>query len=362
MDKRQLLEFIKFPLKLHRDDPLFTPELTTDLKKHFSPHKNPFFRNADVRYFLAYSGGKCVGRIASILNRRHIEFHNDSAGFFGFFDSINNKAVAAVLLETVAGQLKSCGLTIMRGPMNFSTNDECGFVVDGFQYAPVLMTPHNPPYYIDLMQSCGMGKSKDLYAYITDIPKVLPEKIDRVAQIAEKNGVCVKKVDKRRFDEGLEKFKEVYNDAWEKNWGFIPLTEDELLYLGKRLKQVIEPDTALIAEKDGEPIGFLGLIPDLNIVLRKMKGKLNPVTVLKALYYSRKITTTRMLLLGIKARYRNRGVDALLYREGFKGCLKHGFTSVEFSWILEDNLPTQMLVKMIGGTHYKTFRIFERVI
>ncbi|MBF0521036.1 MAG: hypothetical protein HQK92_15100 [Nitrospirae bacterium] len=361
-DKRQLVDFIKFPLTLHKDDPFFTPELTHDLKEHFSAEKNPFFKHADVKYFLALRDNTYVGRIASIVNRRHLEFHNDGVGFFGFYDSIDDKSVTTALLDTVAVQLKSHGLSVMRGPMNFSTNEECGFVIKGFEYPPILMTPHNPPYYIELMESNGMSKSKDLYAYITDIPEALPEKVERVAQIAEKSGVYVTKVDKRHFYEELAKFKEVYNSAWEKNWGFIPLTDDELLYLGKRLKQVVEPDTALVASKNGEPIGFLGLIPDFNVVLRKMKGKLNPLTIAKALYYSRKVKGTRLLLLGIKAQYRNRGVDALLFREGFKGCRKHGFTSVEFSWILEDNLPVQMLVKMIGGSLYKTFRIFEKPI
>ncbi|QWR76402.1 GNAT family N-acetyltransferase [Candidatus Magnetomonas plexicatena] len=361
-NKRQLVDFIKFPLTLHKDDPFFTPELTRDLKEHLSAEKNPFFKHADVKYYLAFRNNDCVGRIASIVNRRHLEFHNDGVGFFGFYDSIDDKLVAKSLLDTAAVYLKSAGLSVMRGPMNFSTNEECGFLIDGFEHPPVLMTPHNPVYYMALMESCGMSKSKDLYAYITDIPEALPEKVERVAQIAEKSGVTVTKIDKRHFNEELAKFKEVYNSAWEKNWGFIPLTDEELTYIGKRLSQIIEPDTALVASKNGEPIGFLGLFPDFNIVLRKMMGKLNPITIAKALYYSRKIKGTRLLLLGIRAGYRNRGVDALLFREGFKGCRKHGFKSVEFSWILEDNLPVQMLVKMIGGSLYKTFRIFEKAI
>ncbi len=226
----------------------------------------------------------------------------------------------------------------------------------------MLMTPYNPPYYNDMMEKYGLRKAKDLYAFIHGVRDSLPEKILRVAAIAEKRGITVRPVDKKRFQEEMRIFKEIYNSAWEKNWGFIPLTDEELDYLGERLRQIAVPELTLIAEDDGEPVGFMGLLPDFNRVLKHMKGNLNPFTILKALYYSRKITDLRLLLLGIKKDYRNKGVDALLFREGFEGVKKGGYKRVEFSWILEDNIAVQRLVDMIGGRLYKKYRVYEKEI
>jgi hypothetical protein len=224
----------------------------------------------------------------------------------------------------------------------------------------MLMTPYNPPYYNNLMEKYGLWKAKDLYAYIVDSPEELPKKIHRVADLAVKSGIHVRPIDKKNFISDMHIFKEVYNSAWAKNWGFIPLTDEELVHLGNNLKPVVVPEMTVIAEKNNEPVGFMGLLPDFNFVLKHMKGKINPVSILKALYYSKKIKDLRLLLLGIKAEYRNRGVDALLFREGFKGVKKGGYKRVEFSWILEDNIPTQRLVEMIGGRLYKKYRIYEK--
>ncbi|MEW6067750.1 MAG: GNAT family N-acetyltransferase [Nitrospirota bacterium] len=357
--KKDLYDFIKFPFTLYSQDSCYVPPLIKEVRDQFS-HKNPFFLHADVRFFLAKKNGKTAGRIVSIINHRHIEFHNEKAGFFGFFESLNDYEISSVLLNRASEVLKKQGMEIMRGPMNFSTNEECGFLIEGFNEPPMLMTPYNPPYYNDLMEKYGMIKAKDLYAYIVDIPEELPEKIYKAAEIAIKNATSVRPVNKKRFDHEMNIFKEVYNSAWEKNWGFIPLTDEELTHLGKRLKTIIVPELTLIAEKDNKPVGFFGAVPDFNFVLQKMRGRLNPITIAKAFYYSKKIKDMRLLLLGIKAEYRRRGVDAVLFKEGFKEAKKRGYKRAELSWILEDNLPVQMLVKMIGGNLYKKYRIYEK--
>ena len=359
--KRDLLDFIKLPFSIYREDLLYSPQLIHDLKVHFSP-KNPFFNDADVDFFLARKNGKVVGRIVSIVNHLHIRAWKEKAGFFGFFESSNDSDVAKALLDTVSQKLREKQLTIMRGPMNFSTNEECGFLIDGFDEAPMLMTSYNPPYYNELMTAYGLVKAKDLHAYIYQVEEELPEKIMRVAAIAEKRGITTKQVTKNHFREAMRGFREVYNSAWENNWGFIPMTEDELDYSAKRLKPLVVPDMTIIAEKDGQPVGFLGMLPDFNFVLRKMHGNLNPMTIAKALYYSRKIPDLRLLLLGIKAEYRNRGVDGILFREAFKGVRRGKYQRVEFSWILEDNIPIIRLVEMIGGKLYKRYRIYETEI
>jgi len=318
--------------------------------------------HAAVKYFVAEKAGRIVGRICSISNKRHREFQQEDAGFFGFFESENDSEVAKALLEAVSAELKAEGMKIMRGPMNFSTNDECGFLIEGYDEHPMIMTPYNPPYYNDLMERCGMTKAKDLYAYIYDMQETLPEKVLRVAALAEKRGITVRPIDKRKFAAEMMVFKEVYNAAWEKNWGFIPLTDDELFYLGERLKQIVAPELTLIAEHEGKPVGFLGMVPDFNVVLKQMKGSLDPLSILKALYYSRKIRGLRLLLLGITREFRNKGVDAVLLREVFPAMLKGKYLSVEFSWILEDNIPVQRIVEMAGGRLYKKYRIYEKVL
>ncbi len=359
--KSDINTFIKLPLDLYKNDNFYVPQLTMDMKTHFSD-KNPFLKYADVKFFLVRKNGKIAGRIASIINPDHIKLHNERVGFFGFFECVNDSEVSDVLLNTVRDELKTQGMEVMRGPMNFSTNEECGFLLEGFDSPPMLMTPYNPPYYNNLMNAYGMTKSKDLNAYIYDVMDELPEKVLRVASLVEKRDVRVRPINKKNFLSDMQVFQKLYNSAWEKNWGFIPIMDDELTYSAGRLKPLAVPELTLIAEKDGEPVGFLGMIPDYNFVLRKIHGRLNPVTILKALYYSKRIKDLRLLLLGIKAEYRNRGVDALLFREGFKGIKNGNYKKVEFSWILEDNMPIIRIIEMIGGRLYKKYRIYEKAI
>ncbi|MEW6108867.1 MAG: N-acetyltransferase [Nitrospirota bacterium] len=361
VQKENLGDFIKLPFILYSKDPNFIPQLNREMQMHFSD-KNPFFRHAGAKYYIALKEGKISGRIISFVNRRHNEFQNERTGFFGFFDCINDISVADALFEKAAGYLKKEGMEIMRGPMNFSTNEECGFLIEGFSEPPMLMTPYNPFYYNNLSVECGMKKIKDLYAYIYETQNELPEKIKRVAAITDKKGITVRPINMNNFMSEMMIFKEVYNSAWHKNWGFIPMTDEELIYAGKRLKQIIVPDLTLIAEKGKEPIGFLGMVPDFNLVLKKMNGKLNPASVAKALYYSRKIRDLRLMLLGIKKEYRNTGIEALLFREGFKPIKKGRYKRVEFSWILEDNIPVQRIIEMVGGRLYKKYRIYEKAI
>ncbi|RME62466.1 MAG: N-acetyltransferase [Nitrospirae bacterium] len=358
-DRVGLKRFVKVAFKIYKNDPLFSPEPIRDQVEHLS-EKNPFVRHARVHYFIATDGRVDLGRIAAIVNPMHNEFHKDRTGFFGFFECIKDQEVASALLDRASETLKAYNMDTIRGPMNFSTNEYCGVLVQGFDIAPTIMTPYNPPYYKDLLEGAGFKKAKDLHAYMRTIPEELPEKALRVAEVAERRGITVRKVKLKNLYEELVAFNDIYYNAWKENWGFVPFTEEELRYVAKKLKPVIVPELMLIAEHEGEPVGFLGLLPDLSLVLRKMGGRLTPWSILKALYWYRKIDRLRLLLLGIKKDYRFRGVDALLFREGFKGAKK--YKEVEFSWILEDNLPVIRLVEMIGGTLSRVFRVYERPI
>jgi len=360
--KTDLNAFIKFPFSLYAGDPYYVPQLVRDMKTHYST-SNPFLKQAEVKFFLAFKNGRPAGRIVSIVNPEHNSFHKDNAGFFGFFESVNDSRVADALLKTVYDELRKQGLNIMRGPMNFSTNDECGFLIEGFDSPPVLMMSYNPPYYNELMEDWGLAKAKDLYAYNYTFTGTPPEKVVRVAALAEKKGITARPIDMKNFLHDMQLFKDIYNSAWKDNWGFIPLSDEEISYSAERMKPLVVPEFTLIAEKDGEPVGFLGFLPDFNSVLKHMHGKLTPVTLFKALYYSKKITALRVLLYGIKPEYRNRGVEALLLAKGYKNIVQRGgYRNVEFSWILEDNFRVQRIIEMFGASLYKKYRIYEKKI
>ncbi len=359
--KSEIKEFIELPFRLYKSDPFFSPPLIRDQKVQFSP-ANPFYRHNKVRLYLAAKGDKVLGRIASIINYNHLDYHKDKTGFFGFFECVDDVEVASALITQVQDDLKTAGLQRMLGPMSFSTNEVCGVLIEGFNEPPMLMMPYNPPYYDMLFSSAGLKKAKDLLAYIYELKGHLPEKVYRVASIAEKRGVRVRRISKKYFFDDMMLFKQVYNRAWASNWCFVPITDEELFFTANKLKIIVNQDMVGIAEVNGEPVGFLGIVPDFNLVLRKMTGRLNPVTLLKALYFSKKITDGRLLLFGIVPEYRNKGVDALLFREVQKGMLKTRIKRVEFSWILEDNIPTIKIAELFGGVLYKRYRVYEKTL
>lgn len=361
VQEKDLNEFIEIPLVLFSKDPFFVPQLNSEMKVHFSG-KNPFFNHAETKYFIAQKNGQTVGRIIAFVNKRHNEFHNEKSGFFGFFECINDSLVANELFNSASEYLRGKGMVKMRGPMNFSTNEECGFLLEGFNEPPIIMMPYNPPYYNDFSVNYGMEKAKDLYAYIHKFQDRLPEQVMRVAAIAEKKGITARTINMKKFKSEMMIFREVYNSAWEKNWGFIPMTVEELDYAAGRLKQIIIPEITIIAEKEGKPVGFMGIIPDFNYVLKKMNAKLNPISIARALYHSKKIKDLRVLLIGIKTGFRNRGVEALMFRKAFPSIKKRNYKRVEFSWILEDNIPVQRTIETIGGELYKKYRIYEKAL
>ncbi|MCI4624764.1 MAG: GNAT family N-acetyltransferase [Candidatus Magnetoovum sp. WYHC-5] len=357
----ELNKFIELPFRLYKKDRHYSPQLRWDIEKDFVPQKNPVFKHSKIKLFIAYLYDKVVGRIVSVINTRHLAIHKDGVGFFGFFESQNNIEIAKSLLDRVKKELLINELKVMRGPMNFSINDECGLLYNGFGMPAMIMTPYNPPYYTSLLEHYGMVKSKDLYAYIYYLSADIPAKVHRVAAIARKKDISIRTININDFGSELMRFKSVYNSAWKDSWGFIPFSNDDMQYMGNKLKAVMIPELMLIAEKGSETIGCLGLLPDFNFVLRRMSGKLNPITIIKALYYLRKVKDLKLLLFGIKKEYRTQGIDALLIEEAFKRIRKEGYERAEFSWIAEDNKPAQHIVEMLGGKLYKTFRVYEQV-
>lgn len=362
-DGRGLDRFIAFPYDHYRDDPLWVPQLRRDMHTLLSPGKNPFFEHAEAQYFLAArrSDGKTVGRIGAIKNDGHTREHNDGVGFYGFFESIDDQSVANTLFDTAAAWLRARGFATMRGPMSPSINDECGLLVKNNGMPPSLMMPYNPPYYQGLHERYGFTKAKDLFAFEGGNASEPPERFLRVARrVAERAGITLRPLNKKRFEDEVELVKALYNKAWEKNWGFVPLTEAEIDHLAKQLKPIVVPDLVVFAERAGEVVGFGVALPDFNLaLLHNRSGRFFP-GILKILWHSRKINRARVLLLGVIPEFRGRGIDGMLYDWVWKACVKHGMPSGEGGWILEDNGPMTKAAGQLGFRVSKIYRVFDK--
>jgi GNAT superfamily N-acetyltransferase len=367
-DARALKKFIDLPYRLHARDPIWVPPLRRDVKLLLDRRKNPFFEHAEAEYFLAERNGEVVGRVAAISNRLHNEFHADRVGFFGFFESIDDQSVADLLLATAAEWCKARGLDVLRGPASFSTNDECGLLVDGFDRPPTIMTPHNPPYYIGLLERAGFTKAKDLLMLEGGDQThfvVVPERLNRAVSIAlQRAGVTLRPLDMKRFKAEVETVKELYNACWERNWGFIPMTEHEIDHLAVQFKPVVVPDQVVFAERDGKPVGFALALPDFNVVFRRHRsGRMLPAAL--DLLWSlkrKKITRARVLLLGVLPEYRGRGIDSALYHWIWTKSGEHGMYWAEGGWILEDNLAIKQGLEKMTFQVYKTYRLYDKPI
>ncbi len=357
---RDLHDFVTYPWTVYRDDPHWIPPLIGDVKDLLRPGKNPFFEHGEIQPYLARRDGRIVGRIAAIRNRNHEEFHQEAAGFFGFYESADDPEAARALVETALGYARERGLTRIYGPVNPSTNDDCGALVDGFDTPPMVMMPHGRPYYDALLTGAGLTKAKDLLAYFMEAHEV-PARLERGADIAQRRnpGVVVRPFDKSRFREEVERFRTVYNQAWERNWGFVPMTDHEIDHMAKQLKPVLDPGLIRIAELDGKPIGFALGLPDLNQALKHANGRLFPFGLIKILWAARKIKRARILVLGVLKEYRRQGIDVIMYRDYFRYGMEKGIHVGEFSWILEDNLAMRTPLENFGAEAYKTYRIYE---
>jgi len=358
-------EFIRFPWKVYQGNPHWVPPLKSEVKFLLSEKKNPFFHHAEAACFLARRNGETVGRIAAIIDRNHIKIHNEQAGFFGFFECLPDCAVAGELLGTAARWLKERDIEIMRGPMNPSTNDECGFLLEGFDSPPMIMMTYTPAYYLDYMERCGLTKAKDLYAYISVIRDVAAGgRLEKLASAVKARvpGLTVRPANMKQFQRELEAVRYIYNSAWSHNWGFVPMTDEETESMAKRLKPLIVPELLIMAEVKGKPAAFFMAVPDYNQVLGKINGRLGPLGIAKSLWYSRKISDIRILTMGVKKEYRKKGIEGLLYLESFKAAVKKGYERAEMSWILEDNVLMQRGCELMGGKLYKKYRIYEKKI
>jgi len=360
--KQDLDRFVRLPWKLYKNDPHWVPPLLRDVRLKLDRSKHPFFEHAKMELLLACRGNDVVGRIAAVVDDRHNEFHHEKMGFFGMFECINDYDVAKELFSAAESWCKGQAMTRLRGPVNLSMNDECGFLLEGFDSDPVIMMPYNPRYYLEFAERYGFAKAKDLYAYLKSNVGVVDRIEKLVERVRSKENVVVRHVDMRRFDEEVSILKEIYNAAWELNWGFVPMTSNEFDLMARDLKPIAEPELVLFAEVNGLPVGVSITVPDFNLVLKKLGGKLGPVGLLKFFYYKRKITGLRSIVFGLKKEYRRTGINTVLYYETEKAGARLGYTWCEMSWNLEDNDLINRFDEAVGGKLYKKYRIYEKSI
>ena len=326
---------------------------------------DPFYRRAERQLWIAYRNGRPVGRIGAIENRAHNEFHRDRVGFFGFFECANDPEAAQRLVEVAADWLKGRGLTVIRGPMNPSTNHDCGVLIDGFDQHPVFLTTWNPPYYDDLLKSSGLGVSKDLVGYWLPYGEAgfqVPPRVEALAVRArERAKLSFRDINPKRYWDEVELCWQIYNSAWERNWGFVPMTRDEFMFQAKGLKPLLIPQFAFIAEVNGEPAGFMLCVPDFNEIVKRIPdGRLFPFGLLKILTGKSKLKTGRIMALGIKEQFRSGSILPVFMHESLRRAIAYGSTGAEASWILEENQAMRQPIDAWGGRVYRKWRIYER--
>ena len=363
LKKSELNAFIRFPYTHYKNNPFWVPPLLSNQKILLNSNKHPFYEHANTQFFIAKRNGNIVGRIAGIIDHEHNRIHQEKTGFFGFFETVDDYSIAEKLLNSARSWIKSQGMQVFRGPVNPSQNEDCGLLIDSFDSPPVIMMPYNPHYYVDFIQRFGFKKVMDLNAYFIDSEKPPPEKLIRVAEaIRKKQNLTVRPINMKDFDNEAKKVWYVYNNAWSKNWGFVPMTENEFKHLAHNLKSVVEPEIALMAEIDGQPIGFSLALPDINQALIHTNGRLLPFGLFKILWYSRKINFIRIIILGVIHKYQKRGIDAIFYLDTWRNAVKKGYVKGEMSWLLENNDMINRSAKMLGGRIYKTYRMYEMPI
>lgn len=361
-----LQAFIGFPYRLLRDEPHWVPPLLMERRDFHDPKKNPLYEYAQVQLFSALRAGAVVGTIAAVRNDRYGRFHPEEGhvGFFGCFDCVPEQAVADALFGAAGAWLKQQGKAVMRGPVNLTTNDVVGLLVDGFGDDPALMMPYNPPYYAGQFEAAGFSKAKDLFAFALSGAEYTG-RLDQVAErLAGRGRIRIRPVRLERWQEELEFVRACYNQAWTGNWGFVPWTDAELAFIARELKPLVDPRLAYVGEIDGVPAGFLIAVPDANEAIKLARGRLFPFGLLRLIWKLKvaRCSRLRTIAMGVLPRYRRRGLDALLVHHLVRNAGAMGYPGSELGWILEDNLPMLNALDQISARRTKTYRVYDRAL
>jgi GNAT superfamily N-acetyltransferase len=364
--RRDLNTFIKLPFALYRNEPRWVAPLLIDLRKRLDHKRNPFFRHADAQYFLAWRDGRAVGRISAHIDRNLNEFQDNSWGMFGWFECEQDPEAARALVSAAEGWLRERGRDRMVGPMDFTTNDECGLLIEGHERPPIILCPWHHPYYQPLLeQELGLAKAMDLFMWelqVSDREKVNSAIWQVADKVEAEHGIVCRNFRKKDLQAEVGRFLEVYNSAWERNWGFVPLTEEEVRHYAKDLKPVLDENWAMVAERKdtGEVVGAALTLPDYNQVLHKINGRLLPLGWLTLLRERKNIDQVRVFALGVKPQYQHTGVAARFYQMHFDAAERTPQTGGEMGWILETNKPMNRAMEGMGGRIVRRYRVYER--
>jgi GNAT superfamily N-acetyltransferase len=364
--RRDLDRFIKLPFRLRRDDPQWIPPLIFERRHFLDRDKNPYFEHAEAEYFLAERDGLVVGRITAQIDRRWDEFRGGSDGMFGFFDCENDPEVARALIDAAADWIRRRGRARMIGPMDFTTNDECGLLIEGYDEPSMILEPWHPPYYRELLEGLGLGKTMDLLMWALFLGELkagdaFHEFIENAAEKAHsEHGVEIRQMRRKDLEAEVKRFMDVYNQAWGTNWGFVPITEAEVRFQAKNLKPVLDENWAMIAEREGKVVGAALTLPDINQVLKRMNGRLFPIGWLRFLLGRRKVDRVRVFALGVRPEYQHMGVAAALYVVHRHVAERMPQKGGHMGWILETNDAMNRAMEGMGGKVVQRYRIYER--
>jgi GNAT superfamily N-acetyltransferase len=367
--KRELKRFVKVPFALHRDQPQWVAPLIIERMEFLNPKKNPWFEHGEAELFVAEREGEAVGRISAHIDHRWDDYQGGSDAMFGFFETADDPEVAAALLGAATGWARDRGRGRILGPMDFTTNDEIGILIEGYERRPMILEPWHPPHYRELIEAEGFEKAMDVQMWELQFGDLKEgERFDpSIHAAAEKalqeEGITIRNMRKREMADEVRRFMDVYNEAWGDNWGFVPITDAEVEFQAKNLKQVIDEDWAYMAEKDGEVVGAALTLPDINQVLAKLNGRLLPFGWLRFLLGKGKVDQLRVFALGVKHEYRHSGVAAGLYLKHLETAAAPGtIEGGEMGWILESNGPMNRAMEGMGGTVVKKYRIYEKAL
>ncbi|GIW42605.1 MAG: DNA-binding protein [Candidatus Binatia bacterium] len=364
-DRSTLERFVRLPWDVYRDDPAWVPPLLLREKRRVEG-RHPFFSHGEAAFWLAVRAGRAVGRVSAQIDRLHLQVHGDATGHFGLLEATDDPEVFRALLRAAEAWLRARGMRRVTGPFHLSINEEVGTLVEGFEAPPVFLMPHGRPYYDVRVREQGYRKAKDLLAYILDTRTPVPDLMRATVERAGWGKVRLRPVRLRKLDEDLEILRDIFNDAWSNNWGFVPFTPEEFRELGTSLRLFVPPEFVQIAYVGERPAAMLVLVPDLNEVLREFDGRLFPFRWLRLWWRIRRggTRTARVPLMGVRRRYQRSALGMalvfLMIEAVREPLLSRGFQRVELSWILEDNLAMRHVLERIGARPYKRYRVYEK--
>jgi len=362
-EPREWDAFLKLPWCLYQHDPLWIPPLICNLKRQLNAKKNPFFHNAEAKYWLAFKNGKCAGRIAAIINRQHNAHFSEKTGFWGYFECVDDASVSRGLFDAAHEWLRKGGMEHGRGPVNLSMNNECGFLINGIDRSPVIQMSYNPAYYPGLVESYGYIKEHDLLAYHISEEILENERLMRRLKhisefVMQRENLAFRCFDTKNLRIEVEKIRELFNDFLSDCWGVVPMTKDEAVFMADSLKPVLVKELALFVEKDGQSIGCCLSVPDLNQVLKGMNGRLFPTGLFRFLVNRHRVTEIRLMLMGITKSFRKRGLEAVLFNRTIMEASKRKYRGAEMSWVSESNLDVIRVLESMHAKVYKRYRIY----